>query len=96
MAAGRYLNLAWRKAHEFLLGAALSWVLVPIRLKRRDETERLFILIMLLQSEGLAPLPPRQRLFMLPYLVPHIMKWRRRLHLWDDSLETADLKHLGH
>ncbi len=96
MAAGRFLTTLWRKTHEFLLGAALSWVFVPILLKRRDETERLFVLVMLLQSEGLAPLPPRQRLFMLPRSVPLILKWRRRLHLWDDSLDTADLKHLGH
>jgi hypothetical protein len=65
-------------------------------LKRRDETERLFCFAMLMQAEGLSPLPPRERLFLLPAIVPHIMTWRRRLRLWDDSLETVDLKHIGH
>ena len=96
MATGRFLNALWRKIHEFVLGAALSWVLVPILLKRRDETERLFVLAMLLQNEGLAPLPPQKRLFLLPRMIPQIMAWRRRLRLWDDSLETVDLRHIGH
>ena len=92
----RAAQAAWRWLHEFTTGAALSWVAVPLVLKRRDETERLFCFTMLMQAEGLPLLPPRERLFLLPILVPHIMTWRRRLRLWDDSLETVDLKHIGH
>ena len=86
----------WAWLHEFMTGAALSWIAVPLVLKRRDETERLFFFAFLMQAEGLPVLPPRERLFLLPNLVPHIMAWRRRLRLWDDSLETVDLKHIGH
>jgi hypothetical protein len=82
--------------HEFVAGTALSWTAVPYLLKRRKETENLFILMTLLDLMGESPLPPRYRLMMLPHVVPQILYWRRRLALWDDSLETADLKHIGH
>ena len=82
--------------HEFVAGTALSWTSVPYLLKRRKETENLFILMTLLDLMGESPLPPRSRLMMLPYVVPQILYWRRRLALWDESLETADLKHIGH
>jgi len=81
---------------EFFAGAALSWTSVPYLLHRRRETENLFILMTWLDLVGNSPLPRRYRLFLLPYVVPQIMYWRRRLALWDDSLETADLKHIGH
>jgi hypothetical protein len=45
---------------------------------------------------GVPPLLPNRRLFLLPHVIPQILYWRRRLALWDESLETADLKHLGH
>ncbi len=82
--------------HEFVSGAALSWAAVPYLLKRRQETEYLFILITLLEISGYSPFPLRRRLFLLPYVIPQILYWRRRLALWDESLEVADLKHLGH
>jgi hypothetical protein len=77
-------------------GAALSWTSVPYLLKRRKETENLFVFFTLLELWGMAPFLPRKRLFMLPHVVPQILYWRRRLALWDDALETADLKHIGH
>lgn len=82
--------------HEFVAGAALSWASVPFILKRRQESEKLFILLTLLELTGNSTLPWRGRLFLLPYVIPQILNWRRRLALWDDSLETADLKHIGH
>jgi len=82
--------------HEFVSGAALSWAAVPYVLKRRKETENLFIFYTLLGLWGNLPIPPRRRMFLLPHVIPQILYWRRRLLLWDDSLETADLKHLGH
>jgi hypothetical protein len=82
--------------HEFIAGAALSWAATPFVLKRRQETENLFMLATILSIWGDSPLPPTSRLFLLPYTIPQILYWRRRLLLWDDSLETADLKHLGH
>jgi hypothetical protein len=79
-----------------MAGAALSWTSVPYLLKRRKETENLFIIFTLMELWGIAPFSPYKRLFMLPHVVPQILYWRRRLALWDDALETADLKHIGH
>ena len=80
----------------FVFGAALSWTSVPYLLLRRRENERLFSLALYLNLRGLSPLPPRYRLWMLLQVTPQILYWRRRLTLWDDSLETVDLKHIGH
>jgi hypothetical protein len=90
------LQLIWDTLHEFIAGAALSWASVPYVLRRRQETEKLFMLMTLMELTGSPPMPPPHRLFLLPYVVPQILYWRRRLALWDDSLETADLKHIGH
>jgi len=51
---------------------------------------------LILNMNGLSPLPSRHRLWLLSEVIPQILYWRRKLLLWDDSLETADLKHLGH
>ena len=91
-----FLQRFFANLREFVAGAALSWTSVPYLLKRRKETESLFVLSTLLDLWGLSPLPPHARLWILPYVVPQILYWRRRLRLWDDALETADLKHLGH
>lgn len=90
--ARRLINLL----HEFVSGAALSWATVPYILRRRQETENLFILGLILNLKGVSPLPPRYRLWLLTEAVPLILYWKRKLLLWDDSLETANLKHLGH
>lgn len=82
--------------HEFFSGAALSWTSVPYLMLRRRETEKLFAFAFLLNLNGLSPLPPRYRLWMLLEMTPQIMYWRRKLLLWDDDLEMADLKHIGH
>jgi len=91
-AAKRFIN--W--LHEFVSGTALSWTSVPYILLRRKETENLFMLAFILNMHGLSPLPPRYRLWLLLEVVPQIMYWRRKLLLWDDNLEMADLKHIGH
>jgi len=85
---------AW--IHEFFSGAALSWTSVPYLLLRRHETEKLFALAFLLNLHGIPLLPPRYRLWLLLEMTPQIMYWRRKLLLWDDDLEMADLKHIGH
>ncbi len=81
---------------EFLFGAALSFIMPPYVIRRRDELERLFILNITTDLLGIPVIPSPHHLRLLPFVVPQIMLWRRRLALWDDSLETADLKHLGH
>jgi hypothetical protein len=82
--------------YEFFSGAALSWTSVPYLMLRRHENEKLFALAFFLNLYGLSPLPPRYRLWLLLEMTPQIMYWRRKLTLWDDDLEMADLKHIGH
>lgn len=81
---------------EFVFGAAMSWVMPPHTLKRQAELERIFILMTIGDLKGISLSPPPNGLRLLPFLVPQIMYWRRRLALWDEELEGADLKHLGH
>ncbi|MGD2158998.1 MAG: hypothetical protein PVG14_19610 [Anaerolineales bacterium] len=95
-ALGFLIRRMLASVREFMAGAALSWTAPPYILKRRRETENLFILLTLLNYWGTSPLLPQHRLLILPYVVPQILYWRRRLSLWDDALETADLKHIGH
>ncbi len=91
-----FLHRFYAQLCEFVAGAALSWTSVPYLLKRRKETENLFVFFTLLELWGISPFPTPHKLLMLPYVVPQILYWRRRLALWDDALETADLKHIGH
>lgn len=81
---------------EFMLGAAISWVSVPYLLRRRHTMENLFALDGYLIISGLSPAPPGARLWLLPYMVPQILSWQHRLRLWDESLETVNLAHIGH
>ena len=87
-------SVAWIRG--FALGAARSWVLVPLHLKRRAEMEQLFFFLLLSENEGLSLAPPDLQLHLLPYMVPQILYWKRRLRLWDDQMEVADVKQLGH
>ncbi len=99
------MNLnAWRErlthlrvwVTEFMFGAAMSWVMMPHMLKRREELERIFMLMTLGELTGVSISPPSGGLRLLPFLVPQILYWRRRLALWDDEMEEVDLKHIGH
>jgi len=92
----RWLGRVISAMREFTAGAAMSWTAPPYLLRRRRDTDNLFILFTLLNLWGDLPMPPTRRLWLLPHVLPQIMYWRRRLLLWDDSLETADLKHIGH
>jgi len=80
----------------FMFGMAVSWVMMPHALKRRAELERMFMLMTTGYLIGTPISPPSDGLRLLPYLVPQIMYWRRRMALWDGELELVDLKHLGH
>ena len=79
-----------------MLGAAASWVMLPYMLRRRDELEQMFMLMTIGDLMGVSLAPPLSGLWLLPYLVPQILYWRRRLALWDEALELVDLKQLGH
>jgi len=89
----------WRnckdRVEDFLLGTALSWVMVPYTLRKNKEFERIFALITSTQFLGLPLLPPGYALKLLPYLTPNLLNWRR-MTSFHRVLEGADLKHIGH
>jgi hypothetical protein len=92
----RDLLKRWRRtANQFLLGAALTWTLVPYQIQYRHEMEHIFGLILNSQAVGLPMLPPRSRLRLLPYFVPNLLYWKR-MTIFDQALEGADLRHIGH
>jgi hypothetical protein len=87
----------WRTyLHDFFFGMTTSWVMAPVMLKRRTELERVFMLMTTSDLMGIPLSPPPSGLRLLPFLVPQILYWRRRLALWDDELEGLDLKFMGH
>jgi hypothetical protein len=79
-----------------MFGAAMSWMMPPHTQKRQAELERIFILMTAGDLMGVSLSPPPNGLRLLPFLVPQIMYWRRRLALRDEELEGVNLKHLGH
>ena len=81
---------------QFMFGAARSWVMAPHTARFRAELERLLAMMIGWDAVGLPFAPPRDKLRLLPFLVPQILYWRRRLVLWDENLEGLDLKHIGH
>lgn len=93
---GKLLTRLQAHIAAFFLGAAMSWISVPYILQRRTELERLFILMTTGDLMGIPLSPPPSSLWLLPFMVPQILHWRRRLKLWDADLETAHIKHLGH
>jgi len=83
-------------AHGFAFGAAMSWVMVPFTKKRNKELEELFMLLVVTDLMGFPIAPSTLRFRLLPYIWPRIAYWQRRLNLWDEELENANLRHLGH
>jgi len=80
---------------DFLLGTAISWVMVPYTLRKNKELEQLFALITTARLLGLPIIPPVYELKLLPYLTPSLLNWRR-MTMFSRVLEGADLKHIGH
>jgi multiple sugar transport system permease protein len=87
---------AWIFNTDFgLLNGILNYLGIA-KIAWLQETRYALPALILMSLWGVPPLLPSRRLFLLPHVIPQILYWRRRLALWDESLETADLKHLGH
>ena len=91
---GRLARL-WAHAEMFVFGAAMSWVAVPYLLRRRQERERLFAMLVSARMMGVPCMPASHELRLLPYLVPSLLYWKR-LTLFSGELEGVDLRHIGH
>lgn len=84
-----------RLLHDFLAGAALSWISPPYVIQRRAEMERVFALMLNAELLGLPLLPPPYIIAFLPYEIPNLLSWRR-MTSFERELQWADLRHLGH
>ncbi len=68
----------WQNAKEVLYGMA-SHDMGRYALRTRASMEHLFILITMGDMIGVPILPPYYSLRLLPYVVPQISTWKRRL-----------------
>jgi len=79
-----------RAAGEFLYGmTAFEWIR-SLR-QQRGEIEQLFILVTFGDIIGLPILPPYYTLRLLPYVVPVLNRWKRRLLRERDLTDLSDL-----
>ncbi len=68
----------WQNTKEILYGMA-SHDMSRYALRTRGSMEHLFILITMGDMIGIPILPPYYSLRLLPYVVPQIATWKRRL-----------------
>jgi hypothetical protein len=68
----------WQNAREVIYGMA-SHDMSRYALRTRASMEHLFILITMGDMIGIPILPPYYSLRLLPYVVPQISTWKRRL-----------------
>ncbi|MBN1814805.1 MAG: hypothetical protein JXA14_23400 [Anaerolineae bacterium] len=73
-----FLKRFGRSAKEFLYGMA-GHDMTRFALKTRGSMEHLFILITMGDLLGIPILPPYYSLRLLPYVVPQISTWKRRM-----------------
>jgi hypothetical protein len=77
--SGRERLQAWGKAaHEFLFGM-IGLELTHHALEMRASLENLFMLATVGDMLGVPILPPYYSLRLLPFVVPHIATWKRRV-----------------
>lgn len=68
----------WQSIREFLYGM-LGWEFANHALEMRASLESLFMLATVGEMIGVPILPPYYSLRLLPYLVPGIKTWKRRV-----------------
>ena len=83
---GRLANLM-KMVREFLYGMAAHDT-TRLAMKSRASMEHLFILITLGDLLGVPILPPYYSLRLVPYSVPHIRNWKRRMLRPKDFLDA--------
>ncbi len=77
----------FKAAKEFVYGVA-AHDSARFALKTRASMEHLFIFITMGDMLGVPILPPYYSLRLLPYVVPQISTWKRRM-LWKKDLTDA-------
>ncbi len=84
--AGRGAGLL-QAAKEFIYGMA-AHDMARFALKTRSSMEHLFILITMGDMLGVPILPPYYSLRLLPYVVPQISTWKRRMLREKDLMDA--------
>jgi hypothetical protein len=79
----------WYKFVEIMYGMMLYDAVLMFRRQRAD-MEHLFVLISFGDLIGIPILPPYYNLRLLPYIVPLINRWRRRMLRERDLTELAN------
>lgn len=83
--------LAWGYAVRGILYGAAAHEIVLYTVRLRADMESLFILITLGDLIGVPILPPYYSLRLLPYLVPNVASWKRRVLRERDLLDAEGL-----
>ncbi len=78
-----------RALGEMLYGATVYEMVRDLN-KERAHLEHLFILVVFGDLLGVPVLPPYYTLRLLPYIVPHISGWKRRLLREKDLTDLCD------
>ena len=81
------LERVWRVLGEVFYGMALH-EMVRQNLRVRGSLEHIFILIVFGDMVGIPILPPYYSMRILPFVVPEINGWRRRLARERDYLDS--------
>jgi len=79
---------------EFVYGAA-AYDMVSYAIRLRAETENMFMLSVFGDLLGLPIMPPYYSLRLLPYVLPQVTTWKRRVLREKDFLETEGLELAG-
>jgi hypothetical protein len=77
-------------ARDFFYGLT-GYEFAQQAMRLRAELEDVFTLILFGDMVGLPILPPYYSLRLLPYMVPHIATWKKRILREKDVLESEEL-----
>jgi hypothetical protein len=83
-----WLEAVWEWVRGFIFGMTYFEMLRTLR-KERAEREHLFVLISFGDLIGIPILPPYYSLRLLPFIVPLIYRWKRRLLRERDLTDLA-------
>ena len=81
-------------AGEFIYGAAVH-DMVQYAVRLRADTENIFMLSVFGDLLGLPIMPPYYSMRLLPYVMPQIASWKRRVLREKDFAETEGLDLIG-
>jgi len=79
----------YRHVKDFIYGATLFEMVEEIR-RERARHEELMVLLLFGSFLGVPVIPPYPALRLIPYIIPHLGVWRRRMLREKDFIELLD------